>query len=63
MPLPEGNPLREAEGVHAVVHVVGPNMSADRPNCLDGDYAVGTAQLGDTYEALFAAFYAAAFGE
>jgi aprataxin len=82
--LPRGNPLREAEGVQHVVHVVGPNvlasgaptlwtrtrdaelrpvvepvlgqMNAERPQCLHGDYAVGCAQLGDTYAALFAAF-------
>ena len=56
--LPAGNPLREGEGVHAILHVVGPNMNADRPQCLHDDYAAGCKQLADTYAALFRAFHA-----
>ena len=55
--LPAGNALREAESVTHVVHLVGPNMNPAKPECLDGDYATGCAQLGDTYAACFAEFH------
>ena len=54
--LPAGNPLREAEGVEVVLHAVGPNMNPDKPSCLNGDYTLGQAQLGDTYKAVFTSF-------
>ena len=56
--LPEGNPLRASDGVEWILHAVGPNMNADKPLCLKGDYAQGTLLLGETYRAVFDRFHA-----
>lgn len=54
--LPPGNALRAAESVTTIIHVVGPNMNAAKPNCLNGDYVQGAEQLAATYCALFETF-------
>jgi hypothetical protein len=41
--LREDSPLRAREGVQCVIHVLGPNMNPERPNCLNGDYKTGSA--------------------
>jgi len=57
--LPVDASLRQREGVALVVHVVAPNVEdRERPLCLNGDYAAGMQQLGETYEAMLAAFAA-----
>ena len=53
-----GNPLRASDGVEWILHAVGPNMNADKPLCLGGDYAQGTLLLGETYRAVFDRFHA-----
>ena len=39
-----------------VIHVLGPNMNPQRPNCLNGDYETGERLLRQAYRALFEAF-------
>ena len=56
--LPADNPLRQAEGVCHVIHLVGPNMNPARPACLGDDYGTGCTELADTYAACFAEFIA-----
>lgn len=56
VPLPPSSPLYEKEGVTHVIHVVGPNMNPQRPNCLAGDYVKGCKVLRDTYSSLFECF-------
>lgn len=56
VPLPSTSPLYIREGVTHVIHVLGPNMNPQRPNCLDGDYNVGCKLLRKTYSSLFEAF-------
>ena len=57
--LPVDASLRKREGVALVVHVVAPNIEdRERPLCLNGDYAAGMQQLGETYEAMLTAFAA-----
>lgn len=56
VPLPRSSPLYEKEGVTHVIHVVGPNMNPQRPNCLAGDYVKGCKVLRDTYSSLFGSF-------
>ena len=41
VPLPLTSPLYIREGVTHVIHVLGPNMNPQRPNCLHGDYNEG----------------------
>ena len=54
--LPADCPLRRRCGIDCVIHVCGPNMNPRRPAYLEGDYAVGCAQLSATYAALFECF-------
>ncbi|CAM6043843.1 unnamed protein product [Sphagnum compactum] len=56
VPLPLSSPLRKVEGVTHVIHVLGPNMNPQRPNCLAGDYVQGCQILRATYASLFNAF-------
>ncbi|CAM6008442.1 unnamed protein product [Sphagnum balticum] len=56
VPLPLSSPLRKVEGVTHVIHVLGPNMNPQRPNCLAGDYIQGCQILRATYASLFNAF-------
>ncbi|XP_057815325.2 transcription factor bHLH140 [Cryptomeria japonica] len=56
VPLSSGCPLYKNEGVTNVIHVLGPNMNPQRPNCLKGDYAKGCQVLHDTYSSLFESF-------
>lgn len=56
VPLPQSSPLYEKEGVTHVIHVVGPNMNPQRPNCLAGDYVKGCKVLRETYSSLFQSF-------
>ena len=56
VPLPIASPLRRVEGVTHVIHVLGPNMNPQRPNCLAGDYKQGCQILRATYNRLFETF-------
>lgn len=56
VPLPASSPLRREEGVTHVIHVLGPNMNPQRPNCLAGDYIQGCDILRATYRRLFETF-------
>lgn len=56
VPLPIASPLRRDEGVTHVIHVLGPNMNPQRPNCLAGDYKQGCQILRATYNKLFETF-------
>ncbi|XVE97117.1 hypothetical protein REPUB_Repub02eG0283000 [Reevesia pubescens] len=56
VPLPSTSPLYSREGVTHVIHVLGPNMNPERPNCLDGDYIKGCKILQDAYSSLFESF-------
>ncbi|OMO97623.1 Histidine triad (HIT) protein [Corchorus olitorius] len=56
VPLPSTSPLYTREGVTHVIHVLGPNMNPERPNCLDGDYIKGCKILQDAYSSLFEKF-------
>ncbi|XP_050227611.1 transcription factor bHLH140 isoform X2 [Mercurialis annua] len=56
VPLPFTSPLYNREGVSHIIHVLGPNMNRQRPNCLDGDYAKGCKILSDAYTSLFDGF-------
>lgn len=56
VPLPPNSPLHEREGVTYVIHVLGPNMNPQRPNCLKNDYIKGCKILRETYSSLFKSF-------
>lgn len=56
VPLPSTSPLYVTEGVTHVIHVLGPNMNPQRPNCLDGNYAEGCRILQKAYTSLFEGF-------
>ncbi|GAU26854.1 hypothetical protein TSUD_02560 [Trifolium subterraneum] len=46
----------DAAGVTHVIHVLGPNMNPQRPNCLNNDYEKGCKVLQDAYASLFEGF-------
>nr|URM60674.1 APRATAXIN-like protein [Gymnema sylvestre] len=56
VPLPSDSPLFSKEGVTHVIHVLGPNMNPQRPNCLDNDYVEGCKVLREAYSSLFEGF-------
>ena len=56
VPLPTSSPLFTREGVTHVIHVLGPNMNPQRPNCLNNDYSKGCKILQDAYASLFEGF-------
>ncbi|KAJ4979484.1 hypothetical protein NE237_010264 [Protea cynaroides] len=56
VPLPSTSPLFKEEGVTHVIHVLGPNMNPQRPNCLKNDYDKGCRILGEAYSSLFEGF-------
>lgn len=56
VPLPSTSPLYKCEGVTHVIHVLGPNMNPQRPNCLKHDYVKGCKVLRDAYSSLFENF-------
>lgn len=56
VPLPSASPLFCREGVTHVIHVVGPNMNPQRPNCLNNDYIKGCEVLQEAYTSLFEGF-------
>nr|XP_010937899.1 transcription factor bHLH140 isoform X2 [Elaeis guineensis] len=56
IPLPSTSPLYRREGVTHVIHVLGPNMNPQRPNCLKNDYVKGCKVLRDAYSSLFENF-------
>ncbi|XP_020267420.1 transcription factor bHLH140 isoform X2 [Asparagus officinalis] len=56
IPLPSTSPLYRREGVTHVIHVLGPNMNPQRPNCLKNDYVKGCKVLRDAYASLFENF-------
>ncbi|XP_049407729.1 transcription factor bHLH140 [Solanum stenotomum] len=56
VPLPSSSPLFSGEGVTHVIHVLGPNMNPQRPNCLDNDYVKGCKILREAYSSLFDGF-------
>ncbi|GMJ03245.1 APRATAXIN-like [Hibiscus trionum] len=60
VPLPSTSPLYHKEGVTHVIHVLGPNMNPNRPNCLDNDYIKGCKVLEDAYSSLFKGFLSVA---
>ncbi|MQL80041.1 hypothetical protein Taro_012463 [Colocasia esculenta] len=53
VPLPSSSPLYQREGVTHIIHVLGPNMNPQRPNCLQNDYVKGCKILRDAYSSLF----------
>ncbi|CAN1771779.1 Transcription factor bHLH140 [Linum perenne] len=56
VPLPSESPLYSKEGVTHVIHVLGPNMNPQRPDCLNHDYTKGCRVLREAYTSLFEAF-------
>lgn len=56
VPLPSTSPLSNREGVTHVIHVLGPNMNPQRPNCLNNDYIKGCKVLREAYSSLFEVF-------
>lgn len=56
VPLPSSSPLFSKEGVTHVIHVLGPNMNPQRPNCLNNDYVKGCKILREAYSSLFDGF-------
>ncbi|KAL2630199.1 hypothetical protein R1flu_014885 [Riccia fluitans] len=54
--VPESSVLRNQEGVTHVIHVLGPNMNPQRPNCLSNDYIEGCKILRNAYSSLFENF-------
>ncbi|KAL6337602.1 hypothetical protein AAG906_037195 [Vitis piasezkii] len=56
VPLPSISPLFSREGVTHVIHVLGPNMNPQRPNCLNNDYVKGSKVLCEAYTSLFEGF-------
>ncbi|XP_024536868.1 transcription factor bHLH140 isoform X2 [Selaginella moellendorffii] len=63
VPLPASSPLRTKEGVTHVIHVLGPNMNPQRPNCIADDYSQGCRLLRQCYAALFSTFASIAKGQ
>jgi len=57
VPLPNTSPLNVQEGVEYVIHVLGPNMNPERPNCLNADYKKGCESLRKCYEAFLETFW------
>lgn len=55
VPLPSISPLFSREGVTHVIHVLGPNMNPQRPNCLN-NYNEGSKILREAYSSLFEGF-------
>ncbi|KAI0531235.1 hypothetical protein KFK09_000788 [Dendrobium nobile] len=53
VPVPRTSPLSQREGVTYVIHVLGPNMNPQRPNCLKDDYVKGCKVLYEAYSSLF----------
>ncbi|KAG8377052.1 hypothetical protein BUALT_Bualt09G0127900 [Buddleja alternifolia] len=62
VPLPSSSPLYTREGVTHVIHVLGPNMNPQRPDCLKGDYGKGCKILREAYSSLFEGFLSIAQG-
>ncbi|CAI0440180.1 unnamed protein product [Linum tenue] len=56
VPLTSDSPLYTREGVTHVIHVLGPNMNPQRPNCLNDNYAKGCEVLRGAYTSLFESF-------
>ncbi|KAI3472870.1 hypothetical protein Pfo_029942 [Paulownia fortunei] len=56
VPLPSSSPLFAREGVTHVIHVLGPNMNPQRPDCLKDDYVQGCKILREAYSSLFEGF-------
>ncbi|KAK8960110.1 Transcription factor bHLH140 [Platanthera guangdongensis] len=56
VPVPKTSVLYQREGVTYVIHVLGPNMNPQRPNCLKDDYVKGCKILRDAYTSLFENF-------
>nr|VDD21478.1 unnamed protein product [Brassica rapa] len=56
VPLPSTCPLHNAEGITHVIHVLGPNMNPNRPDCLNNDYTKGCKILREAYTSLFEGF-------
>lgn len=56
VPVPKTSVLHQREGVTYVIHVLGPNMNPQRPNCLKDDYVKGCKVLRDAYTSLFENF-------
>ncbi|KAK9290391.1 hypothetical protein L1049_008560 [Liquidambar formosana] len=56
VPLPATSPLFSREGITHVIHVLGPNMNPQRPNCLNSDYNKGCKVLREAYSSLFEGF-------
>ncbi|KAK6118262.1 hypothetical protein DH2020_048048 [Rehmannia glutinosa] len=56
VPLPSSSPLFAGEGVTHVIHVLGPNMNPQRPDCLKDDYVKGCKILREAYTSLFEGF-------
>ncbi|KAH7677923.1 Aprataxin-like protein [Dioscorea alata] len=56
VPVPSTSPLHQREGVTHVIHVLGPNMNPQRPNCLNDDYVQGCNILRNAYSSLFKNF-------
>ncbi len=53
--------MRKKEGVQYVIHVVGPNMNPERPDCLKGDYETGCKLLEES-DTSFLEFFAEKLG-
>ncbi|KAL6574576.1 hypothetical protein OROMI_011861 [Orobanche minor] len=56
VPLPSSSPLFAREGVTHVIHVLGPNMNPQRPDCIKDDYVRGCKLLREAYSSLFEGF-------
>lgn len=56
VPLPSTSSLFVREGITHVIHVLGPNMNPQRPNCLNNDYTKGCEILREAYSSLFEGF-------
>lgn len=56
VPLPSTSPLFGNEGVTHIIHVLGPNMNPQRPDCLNDDYVKGCQILREAYSSLFECF-------
>ncbi|EYU41929.1 hypothetical protein MIMGU_mgv1a002834mg [Erythranthe guttata] len=56
VPLPSSSSLFAKEGVTHVIHVLGPNMNPQRPDCLKDDYVQGSKILREAYSSLFEGF-------
>ncbi|KAL7136199.1 hypothetical protein ABFS83_10G013200 [Erythranthe nasuta] len=56
VPLPSSSSLFAKEGVTHVIHVLGPNMNPQRPDCLKDDYVQGCKILREAYSSLFEGF-------